>query len=318
MVIQGSTILVTGGASFIGSHLVDELYHRGAKMVRVIDNLSTGKLEWINRKSAFYIEDLLDSSNEYLFDGVDIVFHLAAYHGGRATIDFYPSEVCQGFAINDNVVRACHKYGVKKLVFSSSVCVYPLALQVGTHKPLEETEAGIERGTYAPDGVYGLTKLAMEVEMKTYFKQYGLPSAIARFSTVYGPRMNDTHAMMALINRALKKEDPYLVWGNGHQGRDWLWVGDAVNALIHLAEWEESAESYNIVSSNTITIRDLIKNIFEIVGWEPKEIIYDISKPVGPKWRSVSPKKLHDLGYKPRHDFIDGLKETIEYAKKQL
>jgi len=321
MNLKGKKVLVTGGASFIGSHLVDKLIEIGAK-VYVVDNLSTGKIEYINHEVIWiYRDDLKDVWNtNRITEEMDVVFHLAAVHGGREFIDKYPSEVAQSFTINDNVIRSCHLNNVKKLVFSSSVCIYPLSKQTEIgHPALSELDDGFDKGEYAPDGMYGLTKLAAEIEMKTYAKQYGLKCGIARFSTVYGPRMNNTHALMALLERALKHEDPYIVWGNGMQGRDWLYVDDAVTALIRLAEEEDDATSYNIVSSKTLSINEVIEQIFREIDWRPEKILYDIKKPVGPIWRTVSMARFNqNIGYFAKTDFNLGLRKLIKYAKDNL
>jgi nucleoside-diphosphate-sugar epimerase len=129
--------------------------------------------------------------------------------------------------------------------------------------------------------------------------------------------MNETHALWALLLRALRHEDPYLIWGDGKQGRDWLYVSDAVGALIKIAQEEEDATSYNVVSSGTITIDDLVEKIFKEINWHPKKIIHDTTKPVGPYWRSISCRRLiENTGYWPRKDFDEGLKATITYAKE--
>jgi UDP-glucose 4-epimerase len=158
MELYGKKILVTGGGSFIGSHLVDELVFQGND-VTVIDNFSTGKEEWVNEKARIIHGNLLNIHEaSRAVEGKDVVFHLAAVHGGREFIDRYPSEVSMSFAINDNVIRICNQMRVKKLVFTSSVCVYPLHIQREVnHQGITELEDGIDKGVYSPDGVYGLT-----------------------------------------------------------------------------------------------------------------------------------------------------------------
>jgi len=319
MDLRDANILVTGGASFIGSHLVDKLV-KISNNVSIIDNFSTGKEEWVNKKARIYYGNLLDIHEATrAMEGKDVVFHLAAVHGGREFIEKYPSEVAQSFAINSNVIRIANQMRVKKLVFSSSVCIYPLKLQEFKHGGTTELDDGFLEGVFRPDGIYGLTKLTAEQEIKTYRLQHGLPAGIARFSTVYGPRMNNTHALMALIERALKHQDPYLVWGDGNQGRDWLYVKDAVNALIKIAEEEEDATSYNVVSSGTLTMKEIINEIFTIIDWRPKEIFFDKTKPVGPRWRSISSRRIsNNLDFISRIAFEDGLKETINYVKSNV
>jgi len=310
-------IIVLGGASFIGSHLVERLVELGAK-VSVADNLSTGKLEFLESvmdKIYFTHCDLRNiQQTEDVIRGKEIVFHLAAVHGGREFISKYPADCCQSLQINENVFRCCSKEkNFKKIIFSSSVCVYPLAIQDGNFPPT--TEKWSEQNK--PDDMYGWTKLTAEKSLKAYYKQYGLKSAILRYTTVYGPRENGTHAIIALIKRTLKKENPFLVWGSGEQGRDWIYVDDVVTGTILAAEKIYDATPINLVGTGMITIQQLIDKIFKYISWHPKVIKYDTTKPIGPKKRLISGERAKQLlNFKPQVSFDEGLKRTIEWVKQ--
>lgn len=311
-------IIVTGGASFIGSHLCEKLISLGNRVV-AIDNLSTGKREYlkniINNKNFKFIEADLRSLNvKNIFDTGDMVYHLAAVHGGREFISKYPADCCQSLQINENVFRTCVEKKIRKIIFSSSVCVYPLEIQLDGVNKVKENDVSSD-GWYKPDGEYGWVKLTAEKSLKAYNKQYGLNSAIVRYTTVYGPRENDTHAIIALIKRALNKEDPYLIWGSGNQGRDFIYVDDVVNGTILASDRVNNSDVINLVGTKMITIKELANNIFKILDWYPTKIVFDKTKPEGPKKRLISCNKAISLGFKPTTSFCEGLKETIKWLK---
>jgi len=313
---RDKNVVICGGASFIGSNLTERLLVMGAK-VSVADNFSTGKMEYL-KKIADWINifqfDLTEPKPTLdVFRGKDVVFHLAAVHGGREFISKYPADCCQSLQINENVLRQCVNARVKKIIFSSSVCVYPLAIQDGNFPPTTEEWAEQNK----PDDMYGWTKLTMEKALQSYLTQYNLRSSIVRYTTVFGPRENDTHAIIALIKRALAHEDPFLVWGDGKQGRDWIYVDDAVTGTILAAEKIDDATPINLVGTGMITIEELINKIFKCIGWHPKVIKYDITKPVGPEKRLISGERAKKLlDFKPKVSFDEGLGRTIEWLKQ--
>ena len=217
---KGRRILVTGGASFIGSHLTDRLIELGSK-VTVVDNLSSGRLENLEQcieKIDFIEEDLEYNKLERLVDifkGHEVVFHLAATHGGRGFIDTHPADVCSNLAIEHHVLEASWKAGVERVIYASSACVYPPKLQsrIGSNYLLKEDDSNpfnLEEYLSA-DIEYGWTKLMGETQLIAFLKQYGLRGCSVRFVTAYGPRENDTHAIIALIRKAVEKRDPYVI-----------------------------------------------------------------------------------------------------------
>ena len=314
-------VCVTGGASFIASHLTERLVKLGAK-VTVADNFSTGKLKYLKKVEDKIVIQECDLRNiKQTIDvlrGKEYVFHLAAVHGGREFISKYPADCCQSLQINENVLRQCVKARVKKIIFSSSVCVYPLEMQYDGICPLKEVHSEND-GWVKPDDMYGWTKLTMERTLRVYLKQFGLKSAILRYTTVFGPRENATHAIIALITRALKHEDPFLVWGDGNQGRDWIYVDDVVTGTLLAGEKIDNAEAINLVGTKMINIKELIGLIFNKIAWKPKKVYYDHSKPIGPKKRLISGEKATKLlCFKPSVSFDEGLERTIKWVQTQL
>jgi len=316
-------VLVTGGASFISSHLVDELVLRGAK-VTVIDDLSNGKKENLEKswdKIKFIQQDLEYIKNneiKNIFKGNEIVFHFAADHGGRGYIDTHPADVCSNFAIDHHVFDACNNTDVEKVIFSSSACVYPTKLQneIGSSYQLKESDSDPENldGYLSADVEYGWAKLMSEVQMKSFNKQYGLKGCPVRFVTAYGPREDTTHAIIALIYKAVEKMDPYEIWGDGQQERDFTYVEDIVEGSILAGEKINDGTPINLGTGIRYKIIDVVKMICDILNWEPESFKFNTSKPVGALSRALdnsTAKKI--IGWEPRFTLYDGLKETISW-----
>src|SRR5207302_7082915 len=230
-------ILVTGGASFIGSHLLDRLVERGASRIRVVDDLSSGRAATIEGHLAagtarLVSRDLLvPGVAEEVVDGIDVIFHLAAIHGGRGYVDLHQAECAKNLALDGILIRAAHQGGVEKFVFASSGCVYPLYVQQDVSQELYLTEEMVGP-PYDADGMYGWAKLMGEMTLKAYARDYGMKSASCRFFTVYGERGVENHAVIAMIARDFVGRDPFEVWGDGSQIRNWTYVGDIVQGLV--------------------------------------------------------------------------------------
>ena len=234
-------ILVTGGASFIGSHLVDNLVKIGAQ-VTVVDDLSSGRLE--NLSLSLDKITLIKKNLEYItknelfsiFSDKDVIFHLAAVHGGRGYIQMHPADVCSNLSIDHHVFEAAANANVENVVYSSTACVYPNQLQstIGSDYMLKEEDSDVtDLDNYlSADAEYGWGKLVSEIQLNAFIKQYGMKACPVRFVTAYGPRENETHSIIALIFKALRKIDPYPIWGNGQQERDFTYVQDIVDGTI--------------------------------------------------------------------------------------
>jgi len=318
-------VVVTGGASFIGSHLVDELVRLGAK-VTVIDNLSSGRLENLSEsieKIHFVKMDLEYCSLSELtkiFHEIDIVFHLAATHGGRGYIDSHPADVCSNFAIDHHVFEAACKAGVEKVIYASSACVYPPKLQSEYDSDYLLKESDCDPSDLSQplsaDLEYGWTKLMGEIQLNAFIKQYGLKGCSLRFATVYGPRENETHAIIALIYKAFERMNPFVIWGNGEQERDFTYVSDIVRGTILAAEKISDGTPINLGTGRKSKLKDVARIIFDIMDFHPK-VVFDTSKPTGVISRALDisrAKKL--LGWEPQVSLEEGLRKTIEWYVK--
>ncbi len=320
---RGSRVLVTGGASFIGSHLVDKLVELGAE-VTVVDNFSSGRIEnlqqSIDRINVVKLDLEYESFDEILkvFKGHEIVFHLAAVHGGRGYIHTHPADVSSIFAIDHRVFEASVRAGVDKVVYASSACVYPPRLQakIGSDYLLREEDSDPFKldEPMSADIEYGWAKLMGEVQLIAFIKQYGLKGVSLRFVTAYGPRENETHAIIALIYKAFERMDPYVIWGSGEQERDFTYVSDIVDGTIMAAEKIDDGTPINLGTGKRYKIRDVAEKIFEIMGWRPKRIVYDTSKPIGVLSRALDISRAKRLlGWEPKVSLEEGLRRTIEW-----
>ena len=319
---NGRRVLVTGGASFIGSHLVDRLVESGAS-VRVADDLSSGKLDNL-ANSVESVEFKLGDLREREFAreavaGQEIVFHLAAAHGGRGYIDTHPADCVSNLVLDGVVVDECHRAGVARVCFASSACVYPVNLQEkprdGTTVLLREEWADpFVEGAAASDGEYGWAKLMGEMTLRAYWKQHGLESVSCRLFTAYGERENETHAVVALIAKAFVEMDPYEIWGDGQQDRNFTYVGDIVEGMMRAAANVGDASPVNIGTSEHIKIVDAARVIFDQIGWEPNELFFDMSKPVGVYSRAADLTRTRELlEWEPETSFKDGIARTVEW-----
>jgi UDP-glucose 4-epimerase len=319
---KNKKVLVTGGASFISSHLVDRLVELGAE-VRVADDLSSGRLENLERsqdKIEFLKGDLINSDfAKKTVRDIDVVFHLAASHGGRGYIDTHPANCASNMVLDGMMFRAANEAGVERVCFASSACVYPTNLQVkrkeGSVIWLSEDMVDLfQPGKALADGEYGWAKLMGEMALRAYHKQFGLKASCCRIFTAYGERENETHAVIALIAKAFIRQDPYKIWGTGEQDRNFTYVGDIVEGMIRSAERIEDGSSINLGTAEHVKVKEIAEKIFKMIEWKPSKIFFDTSKPEGVFSRAAdltNAKKL--LKWEPQTTIDDGLSRTIEW-----
>lgn len=326
---NGVKVLVTGGASFIGSHLVDRLVDRGA-VVRVADDLSSGRLENLSdsmERIDFRKGDLRDRSfTREVMGGCEVVFHLAACHGGRGFIDTHPADCASNMVLDGIVVDEAWRARVDRFCFASSACVYPVGHQVaprdGNVVYLKEEWANPFRdGCAASDGEYGWAKLMGEMSLQAYHKQYGMKSVSCRLFTVYGERENETHAVIALIAKAFVRMDPYEIWGDGQQDRNFTYVGDIADGMIRAAERITDGSPVNIGTAEHVKVIDCARKIFDMTGFRPASIHFDMTKPVGVYSRAADLTNARArLDWEPGVSVDEGLRRTIDwyYANRRV
>lgn len=328
--MKEKNVLVTGGASFIGSHLVDSLIKQGNN-VTVADDFSSGKLAnldyiWTQKNSKTWVShnllvrrgDLKEKNfTRSVMEDIDVVFHLAALHGGRGYIHTHPAECCTNMALDQLVFEEAFNNGVERVCFASSACVYPSYLQdaTGSNYLLKEDDADpFTRDKAFADLEYGWAKLMGEMSLKAYHREYGMKTSAVRIFTAYGPRENETHAIIALIAKAFIKSDPFVIWGNGKQDRNFTYVQDIVDALVLSSEKITDGSAINAGRDDRITINEAVEIIFNIINWRPKKIVYDLKKPQGVASRAADlDNSKKTLNWSPKFGYEEGFRKAIEW-----
>ena len=314
---SGERVLVTGGASFIGSHLVEDLVDAGAD-VRVADDFSSGERENLD-DVADRIEILEGDLKNSAFagsatEGIDTLFHLAADHGGRGYISNYPANCATNMALDNVVYEAAAENGVERISFASSACAYPTDIQQERERLREDMVSFGERGGAYADEVYGWAKLMGERSLQAYHEQYDIDASIVRIFTAYGPRENETHAIIALIAKAYAGQDPFRIWGDGEQTRNFTYVKDITRALRLAAENVTDATPVNAGISRYVSINEVVDLVFDELGTEPENIEYMTDKPVGVRHRAADTTRAKErLGWEPEYGLEDGLAATVDW-----
>lgn len=317
-------VIVTGGASFIGSHLVERLLSQGDQ-VTVLDDLSSGDLSNLSQciqdpNLTVFQPDLRNcavSQIRSFFERAKVVYHLAADHGGRGYVELHQVSCSNNFSIDNNVIQGCIQARVPKVVFASSGCIYPMNLQTDTSKMLYLTEEDA-RPPYDPDGLYGMAKLVGELTLQRAYEEAGLESTSCRFFTVYGPRAKENHAVISFIARAFGQRNPFTVWGDGTQVRNWTYVDDIVNGLVMSAHFK-GCNAINLGTTERITVEYAMQLTIAYANehyysgdYDPK-IEYDLTKPTGPMNRVADNEKYLATSPPPLMSFRDGLLKTMEW-----
>jgi len=314
---KGRRVLVTGGTSFIGSHLVQALTSRGAR-VRVVDDLSSGRLEniqpEIDAHGVEFIEGDLrrtDVAAGAVRDQ-EVVFHLAADHGGRGYVELHQSACAANLGLDGNLFLACREAGVERVVYASSGCVYPNFKQTDPSEILYLAEEMVGP-PYDADNMYGWAKLMAELTLKANCEEGLLKGASCRYFTVYGERGKEDHAVIAMIARAFVGQNPFEVWGTGEQIRNWTHVDDIVSGTVRAAEVIEDGTAVNLGTTERTRVIDAVKEVLSYTGSDA-EIRPLPEMPTGPLNRVADnslAKRL--LGWEPEVKFMDGLHRTIDW-----
>jgi len=296
-------IIVTGGAGFIGSHLVDALLDLNYDVV-AIDNLSIGRIENISHhldksKFTFLNADIVDfDAIEGVFENTDWVFHLAALADIVPSIekpkDYYLSNSNGTF----NVLEACRKHNIKRIIYSASSSCYGIPDEYPTKESAE----------IRPQYPYALTKNLGEQLVMHWCNLYNLPSLSLRFFNVYGPRARTSGTYGAVFGVFLAQKianKPFTVVGDGCQTRDFTFVSDIVSAIVSAAESDISGEIINIGSNNTYSINHLVELL-------DGEVVYIPKRPGEPDctWADIS-KATQLLNWEPKVSLEEGVEVLL-------
>ena len=304
-------ILVTGGAGFLGSHVVEELVQRGVPR----DNL-------IVPRSADY--DLVEpGASSRLLERTrpDVVVHLAAVVGGIGANRAHPGEFFyKNLMMGAQLMEQARLRGVKKFIAVGTVCSYPKHTPVPFRE--EDLWSGYPEETNAP---YGIAKKALLVQGQAYRQEYGFPSVHLLVVNLYGPRDDfapaTSHVIPALIRKCVEARDEgrdhVVVWGDGTPTREFLYVADAARGIALATERYDGPEPVNLGSGMEISIRELVEKIAELTGFEGA-IEWDTSQPNGQPRRCLDTSRAKKLmGFQASTGFQDGLRKTIQWYESR-
>ncbi len=312
MSTEKSKILVTGGAGFIASHIVDKYISEGHPVV-VIDNLSSGKKENINPEAKFYNVDITDKekiSEIFEKEKPDIVNHHAAQIDVRKSVSEPVFDANINIIGSLNLLENCKKYNVQKFIFASSGgTIYGECSDVPPD----------ENSPYCPMSPYGIAKLSVEYYIKYYSEIFNLKTVVLRYGNVYGPRQ-DPHGeagVVAIFSERILKDEPVFIFGDGKQMRDYVFIEDVVRANYLALNHNESL-TLNIGTSIATSVLELFEKMKKISGYKKQPIF----KPprTGELFKSfLDIKKAKEkLNWQPLVDLDKGLEKTIEYFRDKI
>lgn len=299
--------LVTGGAGFIGSWVVDKLIKEGNEVV-VVDNLVTGSEDNINEEVTFYNMDIRDKKLRDIFEKEkpEYVFHLAAEINLRKSI-LEPIECADINILGSlNLLNNCVDFKVKKIIFSSTGgAIYGDGVNIPTSEGDEEK----------PTSPYGITKLSLEKYLYYFKKVYGLDYVSLRYANVYGPRQNakGEAGVIAIFSGRILDGEEVRINGSGEQKRDYVFVDDVANANILSLNL---SGVYNVGMSVETSVNDILNEIKETISKEFRKV--NLPEIKGEQMRScLSNRKLITAGWIPKYNLKTGIKETVSYFKEK-
>jgi len=311
-------VLVTGGAGFIGSHLVDRLIRDGYR-VRVVDNLSSGRVENIkhhleSNSIELIVGDLKDPQVALrAVEGVDTVFHFAANPEVRVSTTNPEVHFNENIVATFNLLEAMRKKGVKELVFASSSSVYGEPEEI----PVDEN------ASIRPVSVYGASKAACEALIHAYSKLYGIKAVVLRYANVVGPRLR--HGVVwDLINKLLRNSAELEILGDGKQVRSYIYIDDAIETTI--TAWrrtETNYEVYNIASEDWITVDEIADEVIKTMELNNvkkiyKPVLHGVGWPGDVKKIALKIDKIKKLGIKPTMNSREAVRTTIRKLLEEI
>lgn len=314
MVNSGKT-LVTGGAGFIASNLIRKLLKNGTEVRATYFR----RYPMVKHDDVDYVLADLTRPDDCarIMKGVDTVYMCAANSSGAHVMATTPLvHLTPNIVMNANCLAAAYEYGVKRFVFISSNTVYPL-----TDYAVSESDAAFD--FYPSYHVVGWMKRFSEVMCDMYASRITRPMSVlvVRPGNLYGPfdkfTVKESKVIAALIRRAVQKELPFTVWGDGRDIKDFLYIDDFIDALIPLTEMSNLSGPVNIASGIPVSIRDILPIILDAAGHHGVDLAFDESKP------TMIPRRLIDISYlqrliswHPQVSILDGIKKTVDWYKE--
>jgi UDP-glucose 4-epimerase len=300
-------ILVTGGAGFIGSHIVDALIEQGHK-VAIVDNLSTGFVENVNPQARLYRMNVIDSELAKVFEQErpEVVIHQAAQMVIQRSVADPIFDAEENIIGSLNVILNCIHFGVRKIIYASSGgAVYGEPV----HLPLKEEYP------IAPISPYGVSKHTVEHYIYLYGTQYGLNYVVLRYSNVYGPRQNPEGeaGVVAIFSRQMLTGESLTIFGQGDKTRDYVHVGDVVRA--NLLAMEKGKGIYNVSTGVETSDQKMFDTLAGLLAYKGIPKYAPVRKGEIHRICLDFSKARHELGWQPQLTLKEGLAQTIEYYR---
>lgn len=301
-------VLVTGGAGFIGSNIVDELIKNGHQVI-VVDNLSSGKKENLNETAVFYKMDIRDDKLDRVFKDHNIthVIHHSAQIDVQKSVEEPIFDAENNISGTINLLENCRNYEVEKIIYASSAAVYgePDYLPIDEEHPVKAMSP------------YGISKYTPELYIKMYSKLYNIKYSIFRYANVYGPRQDpkgEGGVISIFVDKMLAGEKP-VIFGDGKQTRDFIYVNDIVKANIMALNKGDNI-LVNISTESRESVNDLVKYLNEILETNIDAVCKNARKG-DILHSSLKNKKAEQLlGWSPDYDLKAGLEQTVKYYRK--
>ncbi|ENH96608.1 NAD-dependent epimerase/dehydratase [Gracilibacillus halophilus YIM-C55.5] len=302
-------VIVTGGAGFIGSHLVDRLIDVGHE-VHVFDHFQAGNINHVHPNAIIHEIDIVTDNLAPLFQKIrpDIVFHLAAQVDITTSVARPDQDAMVNIIATIRLLEASCQYRVKKFIFASSSAVYGEATQL----PITEAES------VCPISYYGLSKHAAEMYIKQFHRLYGLSYTILRYGNVYGPRQPSTGegGVVAIFNDRIIADQPVYIYGDGEQTRDFVYVNDVVDANIASLR-KGTNQTIQIGTNEATSVRQLVDQL-EQIHQQQVEVIYKGARSGEVKNSCLDNQKaFNELSWEPMISIKDGLSRTYDYFRRQ-
>jgi GDP-L-fucose synthase len=307
---QNKRVVVTGGAGFLGSFVVEKLQQKGCREI------------FIPRSKDYNLVEMEMVKRLYKDSQPDVVIHLAARVGGIGANQANPGKFFyDNLMMGAQLMEVGRQVGLKKFIATGTICAYPKFTPV----PFKEENLwnGYPEETNAP---YGLAKKMLLVQSQAYRQQYGFDSVVLFPVNLYGPRDNfdleTSHVIPALIKKCLEAKAnaglSITVWGTGTPTREFLYVEDAAEGILLAAEHYDKSEPVNLGAGFEISIKDLVNLIVKLTGFSGK-INWDTSKPDGQPRRCLDTSRaFKEFGFKEKTSFEDGLRKTIEWYREKV
>jgi len=300
-----SRVYVAGNTGLVGSAIVRTLHWKGYTNI-----LSSPSHHWDLRNQ-------MDVERFFRVNEPEYVYLAAAKVGGIGANAYYPGHfIYDNLMIQTNVIHAARKFGVKKLLFLGSSCIYPKFAE----QPI--TEDQLLGGHLEPSNdSYAIAKIAGIKMCQAYRKQYGFNAISLMPTNLYGPNDNydldSSHVLPAMIRKFHEAKDKVTLWGDGSAMREFLYVDDLAEAAFKCMVSYDSEEIINVGTGKDITIKELATTIADVVGFKG-EIEWDTSKPNGTPRKVLNVDKIKSLGWEPKVGLREGIKKTYELYKESL